>query len=99
MIDSSQLLDRSGLGEDGRPLDKAYLEAGLPDWLLESVAAMQKAWDRLDAGEEYHFWDCDYCNLQADINRAENGNEITADQAWHLREKYLGIERPASWMR
>ena len=81
-------------GHDTRlPADKSYLECGLPDFLRESIAQMQAAWDRLDRGEKDLRWDCDYCNLQADINNAEVNQVISSEQAWYLREKYLRMER------
>ena len=82
------------LGEDGLPTDKSYLECGLPAYLQESVELMQAAWERLDRGEEDLRWDGDWCRLQSDINSAEVGGAISSEQAWHLREKYLRIERP-----
>lgn len=54
---------------------------------------MIAAWQKLDAGEEYLRWDCDYCSLQSDINNAEVNQLISSEQAWYLREKYLGMER------
>ena len=36
--------------------------------------------------------DCDWCELNSDINVAEVGNEISTEQANYLREKYLGME-------
>ena len=83
-----------GYGEDGKPVDKSYLECGLPAFLQESVDLMQAAWDRLDRGEEDLRWDGDYCRLQSDINNAEVGGAISDEQAWYLREKYLRIQRP-----
>ncbi len=83
----------TGLDEKGLPLDKTYLECGLPAFLNESIAAMQAAWDKLDRGETYYLWDCDFCNLQADINNAEVNLIISPEQAWYLREKYLRIVR------
>ena len=77
----------------GLPKDKSYLECGLPAFLQESLEAMKKAWSILDKGEKYLRWDCDYCNLQTDINIAEVGSLISTEQAWYLREKYLRIER------
>ena len=77
----------------GLPKDKSYLECGLPAFLQESLEAMKKAWSILDKGEKYLRWDCDYCNLQSDINIAEVGSLISTEQAWYLREKYLRIER------
>lgn len=79
--------------ENGLPKDKSYLECGLPEFLQESLGAMKEAWEKLDKGEEYLRWDCDYCNLQSDINNAEVNQMISADQAWYLREKYLRLER------
>ena len=77
----------------GLPKDKSYLECGLPAFLQESLESMKKAWNLLDNGEKYLRWDCDYCNLQSDINIAEVGSLISTEQAWYLREKYLRIER------
>jgi len=79
--------------ETGRPADDSYLECGLPDFLRESVQAMKEAWKKLDAGQEYLRWDCDYCNLQSDINSAQVNQIISEEQAWYLREKYLRMER------
>lgn len=81
----------SGTVEDSK--NDSYLECGLPDWLQESVSAMRKAWAKLDAGEKYMRWDCDFCNLQTDINNAEINGIISEEQAWYLRTKYLRIER------
>lgn len=79
--------------ETGRPADDSYLECGLPDFLRESVEAMKEAWKKLDDGQEYLRWDCDYCNLQSDINSAQVNQIISEEQAWYLREKYLRMER------
>lgn len=68
------------------PEDKSYLECGLPKWLEESIQTYI-------AGEDSSLWDCLYCELQSDINVAETENLITTEQAWYLREKYLGLER------
>lgn len=80
--------DNSGL-----PKDNNYLECGLPQFLQDSIQAMMEAWHKLDSGEEYMRWDCDYCNLQSDINSAEINQLISPEQAWFLREKYLRMER------
>lgn len=76
-----------------RPMDDSYLECGLPAFLQESVQAMAEAWRKLDAGQEYLRWDCDFCSLQSDINSAEVNQLISTEQAWYLREKYLRMER------
>lgn len=79
--------------ETGLPKNKSYLERGLPSFLVASISAMQKTWDKLDRGEKYIRWDCDYCDLQTDINNAEVNQLINSEQAWYLREKYLRMER------
>ncbi len=79
--------------EAGQPKDSSYLECGLPEFLKVSINAMEEAWRKLDEGIEYLRWDCDYCNLQTDINNAEVNQLISPEQAWHLREKYLRMER------
>lgn len=65
--------------DTGLPADKSYLECGLPDFLRDSIAQMQAAWDRLDRGEKDLRWDCDYCNLQTDINNAEVNGVISPE--------------------
>lgn len=63
-----------------------YLECGLPEWLSESIR-------NYEAGKNSTIWDCLYCELQSDINVAEIGQQITSEQAWFLREKYLGLRK------
>ncbi len=77
------------------PVEKEtdYLDCGLPDFLQVSVDAMRSAWKKVDSGRAYLRLDCDYCNLQSDINSAEVNNLISSEQAWHLREKYLRMDR------
>ncbi|MCP1101820.1 DNA-binding Xre family transcriptional regulator [Aequitasia blattaphilus] len=70
-----------------------YLECGLPDFLRESIDAMNVAWNKIDNGEDYLHWDGDFCNLQTDINNAEVNDLISGKQAWYLREKYLRMKR------
>ncbi len=72
---------------------KEHFACGLPVFLQESIETMKKVWERLDNGEKYLRWDCDYCNLQSDINIAEVECLISSEQAWYLREKYLRIQR------
>ena len=61
----------SSYNEFGLPEDNSYLECGLPEFLQISIRDMVDAWEKLDSGQEYLRWDCDYCNLQSDINSAE----------------------------
>lgn len=79
--------------DTGLPVDKGYLECGLPGYLQESLENMKKAWRKVESGEKYLHLDCDYCTLQSDINSAEVNGEISTEQAWYLRGEYLGLER------
>ncbi len=88
-----EIMDIASVDESGLPYDKSYLECGLPDFLQASVNGMRIAWERIDRGEKYLRWDCDYCTLQSDINNAEVNQLISEKQAWYLREKYLRMER------
>lgn len=81
-------------GNSGLPVDRTYLECGLPEYLQESLEQMKIAWRKRDSGEEYLRWDCDFCNFQSDINSAETEGMISSEQAWYLREKYLRIAKP-----
>ncbi len=67
-------------------VDKSYNEYGLPNYLTESIKTYTENTNAMIA-------DCLYCELQTDINLAETGEEITQEQAWYLREKYLHISR------
>lgn len=83
----------SDFNAQGLPQDKSYLECGLPQYLYDSIAAMKKSWEVLDRGERNNTYDLDFCELQADINRAEVDEIISSEQAWFLREKYLRINK------
>lgn len=77
----------------GYPKDKTYLEKGLPPYLLDSIKAMSDSWVKVDHGQRDLRWDIHWCDLNADINAAETEQEITSDQAWYLRQKYLRMEK------
>lgn len=66
--------------------DKSYNEYGLPKWLEESIKTYTTNTNKM-------IDDCLYCELQSDINVAEVENLISSDQAWNLREKYLGLRK------
>lgn len=76
----------------GKPKDNSYLEKGLPEYLSQSLAAMIEAWKIEDSGKRDIHFDIHWCDLNADINSAENGQEISSEQAWYLRKKYLRME-------
>ncbi len=77
----------------GLPKDESYLEKGLPAYLQKSIAAMQASWKIEDGGGKDLHWDLYWSELNADINSAETEQEISSDQAWYLRRKYLRIEK------
>ena len=57
--------------ETGKPLDRSYLECGLPDDLQASIREMQKSWTIIDNGEKDLHWDLYWCDLNALINSYE----------------------------
>ena len=69
---------------DGTPLDKPYLEAGLPP-------SIRKAIDDFLAGEREHVshMDCLWDELYGAINASQWDYTITKEQADFLRSKYL----------
>ena len=77
----------------GLPKDDSYLEKGLPDYLQKSIEAMQASWAIIDNGGKDLHWDICWSELNADINSAETEQEISTDQAWYLRRKYLRMEK------
>lgn len=76
----------------GKPKDDTYLEKGLPKYLVDSLSAMIASWKTVDSGKKDMHWDICWCELNADINSAEVGQEISNEQAWYLRRKYLRME-------
>ncbi len=64
--------------------DKLYLEFNIPEFLKISINNYKK-----NINTSLH--DIYYCTLQSDINVAEVEGNITPNQAWFIREKYLGM--------
>ena len=86
-------IDTANYNKDtGLPKDDSYLEKGLPDYLQKSLAAMIGSWRIEDSGKRDLHWDIHWCDLNADINSAETEQEISSEQAWYLRRKYLRME-------
>ena len=79
--------------ENGKPADNSYLECNLPTFLNASISAFKEALEKHNSGNSLSLLDCYYCELQSDINSAEVNNIISSEQAWYLREKYLGLSR------
>ena len=80
-------------GETGLPKDPGYFECGLSNDLKTSIRRMEESWEIEDSGGKDYHWDIAWCDLNADINAAEVNQEITPEQAWYLREKYLRMKR------
>lgn len=79
--------------ETGLPQDKAYLEKGLPEYLRISLDNMKKSWEIEDSGKRDIHWDLYWCELNADINSAENDQSISTEQANYLRKVYLRMSK------
>ena len=79
--------------ETGLPKDKLYLERNLPTYLQSSLENMIASWKIIDSGGKDYHWDLNWSELNADINSAEVENQISSEQAWYLRERYLRIKR------
>ena len=78
---------------NGKPVDNSYLECNLPLFLADSLSVYRDALMKQQNGAVVTLMDCYYCELQSDINSAEVNNIISSEQAWYLREKYLGLVR------
>ena len=95
-MDFIMSLDTADTGYDretGLPKSKKYLECGLPPYLQSSLENMIASWKILDSGKKDYHWDMYWSELNADINSAEVGQEISTEQAWYLRETYLRMKR------
>ncbi len=66
----------------GEPVDKSYLEADLPNELIESIEMLNNVKDIL-------VLDMYQDNLRADIGVAVACNDISDECADYLRNKYL----------
>lgn len=84
---------KNELGFDGKPINKSYLECGLPVSLQESLNSWKPIQSQLNNGERPMGWDGYFCELQSEINCAEVDGYISSEQAWYLREKYLGMKK------
>jgi hypothetical protein len=67
--------------------DEDILELCLPRYLKEDAEALLEGYKANSP-----VLDCLYCELQGSINSALYDREITAEQAAHMRRKYLGSE-------
>lgn len=72
---------------DGKPINKTYLETGLPE-------GIQKAIEEYQQGENAQvlYLDCLWSELYGTINANLWAGLITDEQAGYLRKKYLGLD-------
>jgi len=63
-------------------------EKTLPTFLKNDILALEKGYK-----DNSTLLDCLYCEVQGSINSAFYGRQISEDEAWFLREKYLGLKR------
>lgn len=75
------------IGKDGKPINKNYLEVGLPDGIVRDINAFLKAQETHDS-----CLDCYWCELYGTINSFYVADLITKEQADYLRKKYLKME-------
>ena len=60
--------------------------------MLVAIEKMPASWEIVDReGDDIH-WDIWWSNLSAEINSAEVEQDITSEQAWYLRRKYLRMK-------
>lgn len=71
---------------------ETYLELDLPKSLIKAIEQFKIGLLKYSQGN-YCDIDMDYDELNASINSAEISREITENEAWALRKKYLGIDR------
>lgn len=73
--------------EDGKPINKRYLEVSLPPAVTEDINNYLEAKKRHDS-----CLDCYWCELYGTINSFQVAELITKEQADYLRQKYLNME-------
>lgn len=73
--------------------NRNYLECNLPPYLELALDEYKVSINKIDNGIEDCRLDLYFDGLRACINTAENANEISSEQAWYLRNEYLGIEK------
>lgn len=84
MEDLMLLETGNSMDEEGKPVNKEYLETGLPESLQHSL-------DEFIQGEkeQVSHMDCLWGELYGSINACQWGGRITKEQADYLRKKYL----------
>lgn len=70
-------------------MDKSFLEHGLPPYLRVSLDEYKVSLSKIESGQKDCRFDLYYDGLRSNINVAENGRQISREQANYIREKYL----------
>lgn len=78
--------------DNGLPKSDQRFEKELPAYLKKSIEAMTASRKIKDAGGKDIHWDLNWRDLNAGINSAETEQDISSEQAWYLRKKYLRME-------
>ena len=73
-------------------IDECFIESDLPQSLIKAIEQFKIGQIKYSQGNYYEI-DMDYDELNACINSAEISKEITENEAWFLRKKYLGIDK------
>ena len=74
-------------------MEMCKIDSSLPEFLKESIRAFLLGKEKYEKGTGYAEFDMDYCDLQTDINVCEVERMITSEEAWRLREQYLGLQK------
>lgn len=74
-------------------MENLNIDSTLPKFLRDSIEAFLIGKEKYESGIGYYEFDMDYCDLQTDINVCEVEQMITSDEAWELRQRYLGLQR------
>ena len=74
--------------QDGKPADRSYLEADLPDSVQTAVREYRQG-----EQENSPYLDCLWDELYGAINANMHGGRISEEQAVYLRSKYLSADR------
>lgn len=70
-------------------MNEDFLESGLPKYLRVSLEEYKTSLAKIESGQKDCRFDLYYDGLRSNINVAENGKQISKEQANYIRNKYL----------
>lgn len=88
-----KIIKEKDIIKKGENMEKYCTNSTLPLFLRESISAFLVGKEKHESGIGYTEFDMDYCDLQTDINVCEVEQMITSEEAWELRERYLGLQK------